>query len=82
MKDLYLLYSGTLNTYFFGEGHRAYDSRRREEFSGELSPNELVKKVDSLLDKKRKSKLHLVDVPKDAKKLLENLLKSTKIEIC
>jgi len=75
MKELYFIYNSYTAQYIFYEGRNQFN---RREFKNTENP---LKILENLVDKKRKSKLHLMEIPQTLQKDIEERFGDTKISI-
>ena len=79
MKEAHLVYNKILDRYIFYTSRDKTDSSRVD--LGHYDASGLVNELKHRMDFKRKTLLHLVDLPEKSLMRLESLFKGTKIQI-
>jgi len=74
VKELYLVYAEHLGRYIFYESAKGHNRR-------EISKENLIGQVGSLIDAKRNSVLYLSGISKEVRESLERKLNGTKVEV-
>lgn len=79
MKELYLIYNQLSRQYIFISGKDPYSENR--EIWNVANFNGLLRKLKSTLNRRRKTILHLREVPEDYQARLTNFFEKTSIEV-